>query len=159
MQFTIKNMTEKYAIEVLCWKYERPYNFYNQVLTSHAIMELTGKKYYTVFDRYDVLVGFFCVGAPAQVPAGYPYGAYKEDCVDIGLGMKPAFTGRGLGLLFFSAILDFVSESHVGLDIRLTVATFNKRAIRLYEKAGFVQQAKFQSEQTEFITMLKRSHC
>lgn len=58
MQYTIRNMTETYAIEVLCWKYERPYNFYNQVLTSHAIMELTGNKYYVVFDRYDVLIGF-----------------------------------------------------------------------------------------------------
>lgn len=155
MQFTIRKMTEKYAIEVLCWKYEHPYDFYNQVLTSHAIMELTGKKYYIVLDQFDVLVGFFCVGAPAQVPAGYPHGAYKETCVDIGLGMKPAFTGRGLGLSFFSAILDFVAESYEKMDIRLTVATFNKRAIRLYEKAGFVEQTKFQSKRAEFITMIK----
>lgn len=156
MQYTIRNMTETYAIEVLCWKYERPYNFYNQVLTSHAIMELTGNKYYVVFDRYDVLIGFFCVGASAKVPAGYPHGAYQEACVDVGLGMKPAFTGKGLGFSFFSAILDFVAENYEGIDIRLTVATFNKRAIRLYEKSGFVEQTKFQSERAEFSTMIKR---
>ncbi|WP_156288702.1 GNAT family N-acetyltransferase [Oceanobacillus salinisoli] len=155
MQFTIKNMTENYAIEVLCWKYEKPYDFYNNVLTSGAIMELLTYKYYVVLDDYNSLIGYFCTGRPAQVPAGDGHGAYKEDCIDVGIGMHPELTGKGKGSVFFSNVLRFLKEKHRGKDIRLTVATFNTRAIRLYEKVGFVRDFTFMSDDVEFITMKK----
>ncbi|RKQ33918.1 GNAT family N-acetyltransferase [Oceanobacillus halophilus] len=154
MQLTIRKMTEKYAIDVLCWKYEKPYDFYNNVLTSGAIMELLTYKYYVVLDKYNHLIGYFCVGRPAQVPVGDQHDAYKEDCIDIGIGMKPELTGKGNGERFFSYILRFVQEQNQHKDIRLTVATFNKRAVRLYEKLGFVKQIAFVSDNgVEFITM------
>lgn len=154
MPLRINKMTEKYAIDVLCWKYERPYDFYNNVLTSNAILELIGSNYYVVLDNHYELIGYFCIGLPAQVPIGDQFHAYEEECMDIGIGMKPELTGKGNGSRFFSAILEFIQETHQGIDLRLTVAAFNKRAIRLYENMGFVKQMHFKNkEDTEFIVM------
>ncbi|WP_085992911.1 GNAT family N-acetyltransferase [Oceanobacillus senegalensis] len=156
MQLIIKKMTEKYAVDVLCWKYEKPYNFYNNVLTSGAIMELLTYKYFVVLDKYNDLIGYFCIGRPAQIPDGELNGVYKEDCIDVGIGMKPRLTGKGKGHIFFSRILRFIQEKHPDKDIRLTVATFNERAIRLYKKLGFVEDASFYSKEMEFITMKRK---
>jgi len=67
--------------------------------------------------------------------------------------MKPELTGKGYGSEFFSFILNQLQqESHSPL--RLTVATFNTRAIHLYEKLGFTKVMEFTAS-TEFITMKK----
>ncbi|WP_087973491.1 GNAT family N-acetyltransferase [Oceanobacillus rekensis] len=155
MSLSIKKMNQHYAVDALCWKYPKPYDFYNHILTSDAILELLSSKYYVTLDTESEFIGFFCTGRSAQVPAGDMVGVYNEDCVDIGLGMKPELTGKGKGYEFFSHILTFVEENHKGKDIRLTVATFNKRAIHLYEKAGFVKQGEFSNDEADFITMKK----
>ncbi|WP_249870652.1 GNAT family N-acetyltransferase [Oceanobacillus saliphilus] len=155
MSLKVVKMNQHAAVEALCWKYEKPYDFYNNILTSNAILELLSNHYYGVQDDYNNLIGFFCTGRSAQVPAGNLLGAYEEDCVDVGIGMKPELTGKGKGYEFFTHILSFVCEKHKDKDIRLTVATFNERAIHLYEKFGFERKRLFHSDDTEFITMIK----
>lgn len=81
-------MTESYAIEILGWKYDKPYDLYNNVLSGKAIMELTRHSYVAILANEEV-IGFYCTGKDAQVPAGNHVGAYDEDYIDIGLGMKP----------------------------------------------------------------------
>lgn len=148
-------MTEKIAMEILGWEYTRPYDFYNNELTSDAIGEMLDNPYYAVVEINDELVGFFCMGKSAQVPMGNQYGAYKKDMIDIGFGMKPEYTGKGNGATFLSHILRFIQESFPDTAIRLTVATFNKRAIHLYEKFGFVKEINFHTDSAPFITMVK----
>lgn len=155
MQLKVENMTEKYAIEVLCWKYEKPYDYYNNVLTSGAILELVSYRYYVVLDGDRKIIGYFCIGKPARVPNENFNKAYIEDCVDIGIGMKPELTGKGFGTIFFQKVLEFVEEMYEK-DIRLTVATFNKRAIRLYEKFHFKKKSHFEKDKEEFMTMIKK---
>ncbi|WP_068675553.1 GNAT family N-acetyltransferase [Oceanobacillus sp. Castelsardo] len=156
MQLLIQKMTEKYAIEALCWKYEKPYNFYNNVLSGSAIMELLTNRYFVVLNEKNQLIGYFCVGKSARVPNGEVEGLYKEKCVDIGVGMRPELTGKGYGYLFFSTILEFVQENHVEKDLRLTVASFNQRAIHLYEKFGFVVKRRFTNKKVEFLIMKRK---
>lgn len=155
MQLIIKNMTEKYAVEVLCWKYEKPYDYYNNVLTSGAILELVSYRYYVMLNEHSKIVGYFCIGKPARVPSDHFKEAYKEDCIDIGIGMNPALTGKGFGKVFFQKILEFVEEKYEK-DIRLTVALFNKRAIHLYEAFQFKEGVRFTRDDVEFMTMIKR---
>ncbi|WP_102275364.1 GNAT family N-acetyltransferase [Cytobacillus massiliigabonensis] len=154
MQFYIRKMTEHFAIEILSWKYEAPYDFYNNDLCSENIRELLDDKYYAVINEKDQLFGFFCIGSSAQVPIGSEYGAYTEDHIDIGLGMKPEFTGKGYGDSFFTYILEYIKKTYNDKNIRLTVAKFNHRAIHLYEKLGFKRRAEFANNSTLFITMI-----
>lgn len=153
MEFTTRKMVDKYAIEILRWKYEVPYDLYNNILSGEAILELTRNSYKAILADEKV-VGFFCTGEDAQVPLGHEFGAYADDFIDIGLGMKPELTGKGLGSSFFDYVLDEI-QRETSKCIRLTVADFNTRAIHLYEKFNFVKKQEFLRNDMKFIVMVK----
>lgn len=155
MQLHVRSMTEEYAKQIVNWKYEAPYDFYNNEETSESLNELLENPYYAVLNQDHELVGFFCIGSAAQVPFGSTVGAYHEDISDIGIGMNPAITGQGFGTPFFLFILSYIQETSQLDAIRLTVAKFNVRAIHLYTKLGFVKKVEFTRDTTEFITMVK----
>ncbi|RSK27551.1 N-acetyltransferase [Bacillus sp. HMF5848] len=155
MKFTIIKMTEEVATVILSWTYDAPYDFYNNSMNEESMRELLNNEYYTVIDDNDLLFGFFCIGPSAQVPAGLPAGVYNEDCVDVGFGMNPLYVGQGQGFAFCSEIVTYVTGKFRGTSIRLTVATFNTRAIHLYKKLGFIKKDIFITEKAEFITMIK----
>ncbi|KKK38113.1 hypothetical protein WQ57_09840 [Mesobacillus campisalis] len=155
MQLNIRNMNTDFAEEILDWKYAAPYDFYNNELTSDALKEMLENQYYAVLDQNDKLVGFFCIGDSARVPIGNQFGAYSEELIDIGIGMKPELTGQGFGFTFFSFILEHIQGNFNDVQNRLTVAKFNQRAIHLYEKFGFVKKIEFKKGSTAFITMVK----
>jgi [ribosomal protein S18]-alanine N-acetyltransferase len=60
-----------------------------------------------------------------------------ERTIEIGLGLRPDLTGRGLGGSFLVAGIDFARERFGPETFVLSVATFNERAIKVYERAGF----------------------
>jgi len=157
MQLLVRNMTQGYAKQILTWKYEAPYDFYNNEETSESLNELLETPYYAVLNSDEALVGFFCIGSAAQVPFGVTVGVYSDELTDIGIGMNPSLTGKGFGASFFSFILSHVHETNNVESIRLTVAKFNQRAIHLYTKLGFVKKMEFTRGTTDFITMIKNS--
>jgi ribosomal-protein-alanine N-acetyltransferase len=75
----------------------------------------------------------------------------------MGLGMDPKLVSKGNGFEFCSFILRYIEENYKGTPIRLTVAKFNQRAIRLYEKLGFVMENEISTDFAEFIIMVKKS--
>ncbi|HWI48113.1 MAG TPA: GNAT family N-acetyltransferase [Rummeliibacillus sp.] len=157
MILKMKKMNKTLAKEILHWQYDPPYDFYNNDCTDENIKEMLNGTYNALVDDHNRLVGFFCVGESAKVPAGYKFGVYKEDWIDMGLGMNPYLVGKGNGFEFCTYIIDFIKNRFGESPIRLTVATFNKRAIHLYEKLGFVCENRFNSDIAEFITMIKNS--
>ena len=152
----VREMDEEKAVNILSWRYEKPYDFYNNEDTAEARAELLNGTYHAVVDEEGQLFGFFCTGTSAQVPAGHEYGVYDEDCIDMGLGMHPERTGKGTGHTFCTFILEQIEARHQDKPVRLTVASFNKRAIRPYEKLGFVQQYVFGTDTADFITMIRK---
>ncbi|PFU36485.1 GNAT family N-acetyltransferase, partial [Bacillus cereus] len=76
-----------------------------------------------------------------------------EDVIDIGLGMKPDLTGKGMGEMFFQAGIAFAAKEFNSKMFRLSVATFNTRAITLYKNIGFQQGPIFLSRGREFMLM------
>jgi [ribosomal protein S18]-alanine N-acetyltransferase len=155
-KLSIEQMNEKLANEILNWKYDKPYDFYNNEVTEEAKQELLDGTYYALVGDWKELIGFFCIGNSAQVPIGNRFGVYREDYVDMGLGMNPNFVGKGNGFDFCASIIKFVKENYQHTPIRLTVATFNQRAIHLYEKLGFVHEHEFSTDVAQFITMVKK---
>lgn len=152
MQFTKQKMDKATAMETLGWSYEKPYDLYNNEASEDSLSELLDGSYEAVFGNGE-LVGFLCAGRAAQVPKGIAEGVYPEGFIDIGIGMDPELTGQGNGQRFFSYAVSVIQSEHPELRLRLTVAEFNKRAIHLYKKFGFVEARKFSTDAAEFIVM------
>jgi ribosomal-protein-alanine N-acetyltransferase len=124
----IQQMTEEQAREIAAWHYEPPYSFYDAAADADDLALLLDEesregRYFSAFSE-GALVGFF-----ELEPDG--------DDVVIGLGLRPDLTGRGLGLEFLESGMAFARERFGASRFRLSVATFNERAIRVYERAGF----------------------
>ncbi|MDQ1145665.1 ribosomal-protein-alanine N-acetyltransferase [Bacillus sp. SORGH_AS 510] len=129
--------------EILNWTYQPPYEFYNNECTEDSLKELLNGSYYAVVDPQNKLVGFYCIGESAQVPAGKQLGVYDAGFIDFGIGLQPEETGQGKGFDFCLFILRNLQKYFKHSPIRLTVANFNKRAIHLYENLGFVKRKEF----------------
>ncbi len=156
MKYIIGLMKAEDAKKVSKWTYQNEYSIYSMDDSAALLDELLDGSYYSVKDKSE-LIGYFCFGKTAQVPAGHEYGAYSDsDCIDIGLGMKPELCGKGLGLSFLLSGIEF-AKKEFGIDqLRLTVADFNVRAIRVYERVGFVTVNSFtrKSDDIKFNVMI-----
>jgi [ribosomal protein S18]-alanine N-acetyltransferase len=154
MVWKTQEMTLQYAKDILAWKYEPPYDLYNNELSEESINELLNGAYFAVLNEYNQLVGYYCTGISSHVPAGNQFGAYEELMLDVGIGLRPDLTGQGRGASFFTWVLETIRKP--GLPIRLTVATFNARAIKLYENLGFRKQLEFEVKGINFQIMIKK---
>ncbi|CAM4332867.1 acetyltransferase [Bacillus manliponensis] len=144
------------ANEIASWQYEEPYELYSFSYSKETIEGLLGGTYYSYRNEEGELIGYFCFGEEAQVPGGRDANLYGgEGVIDIGLGMKPQLTGKGLGEQFLHTGIDFAERKFQPKQLRLSVASFNKRAIRLYENAGFIVKTFFMSRGKEFLLMIR----
>lgn len=152
MEWTMQQMNKETALTILEWRYEKPYDLYNNETTEESLDELLDGSYKAVFEK-GRLVGFYCTGIAAQVPKGRGEGLYPEGFIDIGIGMAPDLTGQGHGHHFFGYVVSAIKNEHPKQCLRLTVAEFNERAIRLYKKFGFTKTGRFSTDAAVFITM------
>ena len=156
--FAFRPIDETSAREVMSWRYDRPYDVYN--LDPHSEEILQGfldsdTACHTLTDVGGDLVGFCTFGADAQVPGG----DYSTEALDIGLGIRPDLAGQGKGGLYVRAVLDFAMATFAPTTLRVTVAAFNRRARRVWEKAGFreVQQFERMADGAPFAVLTRRS--
>ncbi|WP_339173922.1 GNAT family protein [Solibacillus sp. FSL R5-0691] len=155
MEVFFEKMDCEKATAILGWTYEEPYNFYNNEQTAEALEELMEGSYYTV-NKNNEVIGFFCTGESARVPSGNKFNVYKEDFIDMGVGMHPNLVGQGKGYEFCRCVIKFIEDNSPSKPLRLTVAMFNERAIRLYKKLGFVKENEFSNDVTKFMTMVRK---
>lgn len=158
LSYYFRPMTKEYASQICSWKYDEPYSIYNLDGSDETINELMSDEYYCTLNSKNTLIGFICSGNSARVPGGYPAGIYNNDkLVDIGLGLDPDLTGKGKGVDFLSHALRFLNTHHNAQQFQLVVATFNERAINVYERVGFKKEVHFTSmingQETEFVSM------
>ena len=152
-------MTLQEATEINKWQYEAPYDFYNGEDSKEDLEEYLNGTFYALMEQ-NTLIGYYCTGNSAIVSKGNSVGAYTTKAIDFGLGMVPTLTGQGRGKEFLTHILKWIEEDYPNIPVRLTVATFNIRAIRLYESLGFKKELVFQAPSAQFQTMIlqKNSH-
>ena len=127
-------MTEAEAEEVISWRYPGEYAFYDMERDVEDMAELRAPhvreaKYFSVLQDSE-LIGFFEFEVEGEV-------------VEFGLGLRPELTGQGLGGSFLDAGMAFAWERLRPQRFRLRVAEFNKRAIAVYERAGFVIDRRY----------------
>lgn len=147
MEFTFSPMDEADAHEISTWRYEAPYDVYNPGNDGDEtdISEPLDKRspYYAVRNEQGELVGYFCYGTAGQPWEVSEPSLYVDDrVIVIGLALRPDLTGKGLGLGFVKAGLAFAREQFAPVMFHLYVLSFNQRAIRVYERAGFHNAGK-----------------
>lgn len=143
MNLVFEEMSDEDAREIAAWKYDPPYDLYDLAKDPEDLEEiLTPEKRADYFSAKSdgELVGYFCFGREARVPGGDYSGV---EAVDVGLGMKPDLTGKGLGRDFLESGLAFAKKRFSPAMFRLSVADFNERAITVYERAGFEKAGNF----------------
>lgn len=93
--------------------------------------ELLGKQILYVYEADETPAGM-CKLVPQQ---------YRNSHILYlgGVAVHPFFAGKGAGFKMMQDIIVYAREKGF-LRIELTVASVNEKAIRLYEKAGFVQE-------------------
>jgi len=123
-------MSQEDAETIALWHYPEPFSFYDWAADQDDLAELLdsaarGEAYAAVEDEVGALVGYFS----CKPRAG--------GILEIGLGLHPEKTGRGLGGAFLGAGLEYARRRFAPEQFSLSVATFNRRAITVYERAGF----------------------
>jgi len=151
MAYHFVPMKEQFARTIAVWHYDGIYAFYDFSKDPEDLAELLDSscwegRYYAVLDDAGELVGFF-----SFEPQG--------DSVELGLGLIPGETGKGLGSAFVETGLEFARQRFHPKRFCLQVAKFNQRAIRLYEKLGFRTEKSFPNRtnggEFEFVSMVR----
>ena len=120
MKLTIQPAVPETFVELGTWRYEAPYDFYD----GDQEPVLNPERFFAALGEDGTLVGYY-------------YFEEKSAGLEIGLGLRPDLTGRGLGGEFLEHGLEFARRSLGATKIILNVAAFNERAIKVYEQAGF----------------------
>jgi ribosomal-protein-alanine N-acetyltransferase len=102
------------------WRYEAPFDLYDE----DGKPVKNPERFFEARDESGALVGFY-------------YFERSGPTVKFGLGLRPDLTGRGLGLEFVEAGIEFARERFRPRRIVLEVFSFNERAVKVYERAGF----------------------
>jgi len=146
------------AREFVNWKYEPPYDVYNcppEEIGSAVQYNIDpNNNVFALFGQDGKLVGYCSYGRDAQVPGG----DYSEEALDIGLMLKPELTGQGLGAAFAEDVIRNGVDLFTPEKLRVTIAAFNARAIRTWEKNGFQQIQSFErkGDGMQFVIMMKK---
>ncbi|WP_035507705.1 GNAT family N-acetyltransferase [Halobacillus karajensis] len=144
-------MTQKEAEAIARWKYKKPFDFYDMTADEEdyeLFINPEKRSPHTYSGKVEGnLIGFLTVE---------PQGNRR---VDLGLGLHPDHTGKGEGEPFMEACLAMAKKEYKAERFTLSVATFNQRAITVYERAGFIRKGTFMQSTNggsyEFLKMEK----
>jgi [ribosomal protein S18]-alanine N-acetyltransferase len=137
LEFAIRPMTAVDAHAIAAWRYPGEYSFYDADADPDDLAELLdpgewGQRYFAADElAAHTLAGFLVVKLAGRV-------------AEIGLGLRPDLTGRGLGESFLRSCLHFASAALGADSYTLAVAAFNRRAITVYERAGFREVDRYE---------------
>lgn len=121
-------MTEEEKILITEWKYEGEYSVYNAEPYEEQKKKGFGfanpqNHFYSFYDEKK-LIGFINL--------------YEEETeVFFGIGVKPEECGKGYGSQMTETACKISRGLFPGKPLYLEVRTWNQRAVRCYEKAGF----------------------
>lgn len=148
-QLLLRPLTANDVRQILTWRYEPPYDIYNMGSGMVDAIELAEAIDYFLRPQYHFqamlrqptgeLAAFCSFGQDGQVAGG----DYSASAVDIGMGVHPQNTGRGLGHIFAGAAIDFAQEKFKPPRLRVTIAEFNRRAQKVWERHDFVPVQRF----------------
>lgn len=144
MPIEIRPATDSDVRQFAQWRYEPPYGAYDIAMEQQAAIDYFLRedvRCHVLIDKAD-LVGFCTFGQDAQVPGG----DYEDDLLDIGLGMRPDHTNSGRGREYVEAVVDYALECFGTGGLRVTIAEGNRRAIKVWAAAEFLESSRFETD-------------
>ena len=153
--YLFRQMDDADAREISGWRYAPPYAFYDATADPANLAELLDPErrrgiLFSVLDGKNPARPFF----PSRTEK-------KDEAVDAGLGLKPDLSGKDLGAQFVMSGLAFAMERFSPRPFTHSVATFNGRAIGVYERVGFRRGRTYTHEtnggEHEFLSMWREA--
>ena len=131
-------LRREHALDICTWRYVPPYNCYDMTNADPDWLVQPESGFHALMAG-DQLIGFRSFGPDGQVP-GWDY---DDQALDTGGGLRPQLVGQGLGRHAISAGLAFGRAQFAPPAFRVTVASFNVRALRTVEALGFQRVGRF----------------
>ena len=128
--------TVEEAHEATSWSYPPPFDDYNLDASAAALFldrSREGHGYYPAVDTEGALVGFAVFGLEARVRGQQ----VVEGTLDVGAGVRPEVTSRGVGTELLGQLIDFGRGRWAPTTFRVAVAQSNVRSLALCARAGF----------------------
>lgn len=120
--------TEEEKTAICEWRYDGEYAVYNSISYEEQVKAHRGfadpKNNFYSFLNGTALIGYINL-------------IEEEPAVRFGIGVNPAFCNRGYGSEITEKACELSHELYPGKPVYLEVRTWNTRAVRCYEKAGF----------------------
>ncbi len=150
-----EKMKPIYAKEIAGWKYENEYQVYNMpsyeemVLNNFSITKKEEAKNYIVYLLDNKVVAYSKIKV------------MHDNYLYFGIGLAPELCGKKLGGYFIEDSINEFKVKYPDKAFYLEVRSNNNRAIKAYEKIGFIQTNKIVKKDrlnndTEFVEMLLR---
>ena len=136
----IAPLTREHAEDISTWRYDAPYGVYDMVGVDPDELLDPEVGYHAVMAE-NRLIGFRSFGPDGQVPGW----KYDDSALDTGGGLRPELTGQGLGRTVISAGLAFGRARFAPAAFRVTVASFNARALHTVASLGFERVDSFKA--------------
>ncbi|PZD96422.1 GNAT family N-acetyltransferase [Paenibacillus sambharensis] len=124
--------SEEHGRELCSWHYEPPYDLFNwpgwEQMQQQGIEfgdpGIRDRQYTAILDEHHELIGY------AQF---FPLLGVTR----LGLGLRPSLCSQGLGPAVVSLLIREAFRRSPDDELDLEVLTWNERAVRAYQKAGF----------------------
>ncbi|WP_246042441.1 GNAT family N-acetyltransferase [Cohnella pontilimi] len=140
-RFRLTPMTEEDGRQVCGWLYPEPYDRYRWPAWEQMVRQrkefadpdIRKAQYLAVRDERGELAGYVQLFA-------------LDRAIRLGLGLRPDLCDRGYGKEVTLLAVREAAKRRPWAEIDLEVETWNRRAIRVYEKAGFRAQDEYERQ-------------
>ena len=135
-----RHPTEDEARELATWAHPPPFDLYDAADPATFLATgSAGEGCYPAVDDDGRLVAFAVLGAEARVLGQEP----ADGVVDVGIGVRPDLTSRGLGGALVGQVLQLAADLTGATTARVAVAAFNERSLALCRSARFEDVREF----------------
>lgn len=149
MDYFLRPMSPAHAHAVERWRYPEDYAFCNMEADPEDLREFLD------FEKWEPDTKFAVTDGSGDLVGFFEF-VTRDGVTEVGLGLRPDRAGHGFGREFLRVGLRFAVERFNPRRLKLSVATFNQRAIKVYVRVGFAVTQRFVQKPTEANTSLSK---
>lgn len=149
--YEFQPLSKQHALEIAeQWHYDKPYDFYDAEADPEDYAELVNE---------DLRESTYMEAICEKEFVGFFTYVQQENGIEIGIGLRPDLCGKHMGYEFLTQAEAYLYQQFHPRCFLLSVAAFNKRAIKLYSQCGYeitgTQMRNTNNDMYEFYNMVK----